>query len=105
MADNEGINQDQTVSSGIDQRLQTKLIADTIHELGACEAFANWVRQQELEYVLRRSGLRTLFAPTDQAFRPPASGDPPITSMIYTPCSRPIARRQMAQRELPKDGG
>src|SRR5436305_10354361 len=76
VADNEGINQDQTVSSGTDRRLQTKLISDTIHELGACEAFANWVRQQELEYVLRRSGLRTLFAPTDQAFRPPASGDP-----------------------------
>ena len=76
MADNEGINQDQTVTSGIDQRLQTKLMSDTIRELEGCQAFASWVRQQDLDYVLRRSGLRTLFAPKDEAFRPPASGDP-----------------------------
>jgi hypothetical protein len=76
VADNEGINQNQTVTSDTDQRLQTKLIADRIRELEGCQDFARWIREQELEYVLRRSGLRTLFAPTDQAFRPPASGDP-----------------------------
>jgi uncharacterized surface protein with fasciclin (FAS1) repeats len=76
VADNEGINQNQTVSSDIDQRLQTKLISDTIRELEGCQAFASWVGRQELDYVLGRSGLRTLFAPRDEAFQPPASADP-----------------------------
>lgn len=76
MADNEGISQNQTVDSGMDQRLQTKLIADTIDELEECKSFGQWIRSNELQYILRRSGLHTLFVPTDQAFRPPTSGDP-----------------------------
>jgi uncharacterized surface protein with fasciclin (FAS1) repeats len=76
LADNEGINQDQTVSSGIDERLQTKLIAETVNELDGCQSFAEWMRKQGLEYILRRSGLHTLFVPTNNAFRPPASEDP-----------------------------
>ena len=44
MADNEGINQDQTVSSGIDERLQTKLIAETVNELDGCQSFAEWMQ-------------------------------------------------------------
>jgi len=76
VADNEGINQNQTVNPGIDQRLQTKLIAETIGELEGCQSFAQWVRSNDLQYILRRSGLHTLFVPKDQVFRGPSSGDP-----------------------------
>ncbi len=75
MADNEG-TQNQTVDPGIDQTLQTKLIGETIGTLENCRSFANWVRDQGLEYILRRSGLHTLFVPADQGFQAPACGDP-----------------------------
>jgi len=76
VADNEGINQNQTVEPGIDRRLQTKLIGETIDAMEECRSFAKWVRDNGLEYVLRRSGLRTLFVPADQGFQAPVSGDP-----------------------------
>ena len=76
MAENEGISRNQTVDAGIDARLQTKLIAETIAELEGCQSFAGWVRDQDLQYILRRSGLQTLFVPTNEAFRVPVSGDP-----------------------------
>jgi uncharacterized surface protein with fasciclin (FAS1) repeats len=75
VADNEGINQNQTVSPDVDQRLQTKLIAETIEGLDDCKAFAEWVRSNELLYALRRGGLRTLFVPSDQGFQAPGSED------------------------------
>jgi uncharacterized surface protein with fasciclin (FAS1) repeats len=76
VANNEGLNQDQMVEPSVDQRLQTRLIAETIDDLDGCQSFARWVRETGLEYILRRGGLHTLFAPSDEAFRAPASGAP-----------------------------
>jgi uncharacterized surface protein with fasciclin (FAS1) repeats len=73
MASQEGINQDQTVEPGIDTRLQTRNIAERLAMLEECSTFSNLVREADLEYVLRRSGLRTLLAPRNEAlkdFRP-----------------------------------
>jgi hypothetical protein len=76
VSDNEGISQNQTVSPDVDQRLQTKLMGETIDGLQNCKAFAEWVRSNDLQHALRRGGLRTLFVPSDQGFRAPGSGDP-----------------------------
>ena len=75
VANNEGLNLDQMLALSVDQRLQTKLIADTINELDGCRSFAQWVRDADLGYMLRRGGLHTLFAPSDEAFHAPASDD------------------------------
>jgi hypothetical protein len=75
VAETRAISQNETVDPGIDQRLQTKLIWDTVRELDDCQAFAQWVRDNGLEYILRRSGLHTLFVPSNRAFRAPESGD------------------------------
>jgi uncharacterized surface protein with fasciclin (FAS1) repeats len=68
MASQEGINQDQTVDPGIDQRLGTQTIGDTLAKLEGCSKVLDLVRKNGLEYMLQVSGLRTFFAPTDQAF-------------------------------------
>ena len=69
MASQEGINQDQTVDPGIDTRLQTRSIAESLASLEECSAFSNLVREADLDYVLRRSGLRTLLAPRNESLR------------------------------------
>jgi uncharacterized surface protein with fasciclin (FAS1) repeats len=66
MANQDGTNQDQTVDPGIDTRLQTRNIADRLASLEECSTFANLVREADLQYVLRRSGLRTLLAPVNE---------------------------------------
>jgi uncharacterized surface protein with fasciclin (FAS1) repeats len=74
MASQEGISQDQTVDPGIDQKLQTTTIGETLARLQECSAFYKLVQGADLEYVLRRSGLRTLLAPRNEAlagFTPP----------------------------------
>lgn len=76
MASDEGINRDQMVDPGIDQRLRTKPLGDTLDQLEQCRSFAQWVRNADLGYLLRRSGLHTLLAPSDSAFQAPDSGSP-----------------------------
>ena len=66
MASQEGINQDQTVDPGIDARLQTRNIAERLATLEECSTLARLVREADLEYMLRRSGLRTLLAPRNE---------------------------------------
>ena len=67
MASQEGINQDQTVEPGIDQKLRTRNIAETLASLEQCSSLYNAVRQADAEYLLRRSGLHTLLAPQNSA--------------------------------------
>jgi uncharacterized surface protein with fasciclin (FAS1) repeats len=68
MASQEGISQDQTVDAGIDQRLQTRSIGETLASMEECSEFYKLLADADLLYVLRRSGLHTLFAPRNEAF-------------------------------------
>ncbi len=68
MASQEGISQDQTVDPGIDQRLQTRNIGETLASIEECSDFYKLLADADLLYVLRRSGLHTLFAPRNEAF-------------------------------------
>lgn len=67
MASQEGTSQDQTVDPGIDQRLQTRSIDETLSSIQECSAFYKMLADADLLYVLRRSGLHTLFAPRNEA--------------------------------------
>jgi transforming growth factor-beta-induced protein len=69
MASQEGTNQDQTVDSEIDTRLQTRNIADSLATLEECSTLSKLVREADAEYVLRRSGLRTLLAPNNESLK------------------------------------
>lgn len=69
MASQEGISQDQTVDAGIDTRLQTRNIAERLADLEECSTLARLVREANAEYVLRRSGLRTLLAPSNDSLK------------------------------------
>jgi uncharacterized surface protein with fasciclin (FAS1) repeats len=51
-------------------------MADTISDLEGCKLFSDWLRNAGLEYLLRRSGLHTLFVPNDAAFEGGRPGDP-----------------------------
>ena len=66
MASQEGISQDQTVDAGIDQRLQTRSLGETLAGIEECSAFYQMLVDADLLYVLRRSGLQTLFAPRNE---------------------------------------
>lgn len=76
MASQEGISQDQTVDPGIDQKLQTRTIAETLAKQEQCSRLVQLVRDGGLEYILRRSGLHTLFAPNDEAMNQETPSDP-----------------------------
>jgi len=67
MASQEGTSQDQTVDPGVDERLKTANIAETLARLDQCSALQKLVREADLEYLLRRSGLHTLLAPANDA--------------------------------------
>lgn len=67
MASQEGINQDQTVTPGIDQRLQTHTIGETLSGLDQCSVFRDLVRGAGVDARLRLSGLQTLLAPDNRA--------------------------------------
>jgi uncharacterized surface protein with fasciclin (FAS1) repeats len=67
MASQEGISQDQTVDPGIDERLETRSIGATLSRIEQCSKLLELVKGAELEYLLDRSGLRTLFAPNNEA--------------------------------------
>jgi|ERR1700685_2015935 len=67
MASQEGISQGQTVDSGVDEKLKTATIAETLARLEECSTLLKVVRDADLEYMLRRSGLHTLLAPRNEA--------------------------------------
>ena len=73
MASQEGINQDQTVSVDVDQRLQTQSMFETLGRLAECSTLCKLIESADLAYTLRRSGLRTLFALSNDAL----AGQPP----------------------------
>src|SRR5947209_5534632 len=68
MSSQEGLSKDQTVDPGIDEKLETRSIAETLARLDTCSKFRDLVRNAGLEYVLQRTGLHTLFAPNNDAF-------------------------------------
>lgn len=67
MASQEGISQDQMVDPGIDEKLKTTTIAETLARVQECSALYKLIQDADLGYVLRRSGLHTLLAPRNQA--------------------------------------
>lgn len=76
MASQEGINQDQTVDPGVDEKLKTVTIAETLPRLPECSSLYAIIRDADLEYRLRRSGLHTLFAPDNAALEGLELADP-----------------------------
>lgn len=76
MASQEGTSLDQTVDPGIDERLETHSIGETLARLEQCSKLRAFVQENQLEYLLEGSGLHTLFAPTDDAFGEPPASDP-----------------------------
>jgi len=67
MPGQQGTSQDQSVDARIDRKLQTTTIGDTLANIEECSAFRKLVQDADLDYVLRRSGLRTLLAPRNDA--------------------------------------
>ncbi len=67
MASQEGISQDQMVDPGLDEKLKTHSIGDTLNQLPECSRLAGLVAQAGAAYLLNRSGMHTLFAPVDAA--------------------------------------
>ena len=65
MSSQEGISQDQTVDTGIDSRLATANIRDTLERLSECSDFQKLVERADLGYLLRYPELQTLFAPVN----------------------------------------
>ncbi|MBV9676835.1 MAG: fasciclin domain-containing protein [Acidobacteriaceae bacterium] len=76
MASQEGINQDQTVDAGIDDKLQTHDMAGTLARLKECSLFYEIIEKAGLHGALGRSGLYTLFAPNNAAIGNHPPGDP-----------------------------
>ena len=75
MASQEGISHDQTVDPGIDERLETRSIGATLGRIEQCSRLLELVKGADLEYLLDRSGLRTLFAPNNQALEASSPSD------------------------------
>jgi uncharacterized surface protein with fasciclin (FAS1) repeats len=67
MASREGISQDQIVDPGIDEKLKTVTIAETLARMEECSTLLKLVRDADLEYMLRRSGLHTLLASNNES--------------------------------------
>lgn len=76
MAAQDGTNQDQTVDPGIDDRLQTHVIDETLTRLKECSLFYEIIDKAGLHGALGRSGLYTLFAPNNAALGKNTPGDP-----------------------------
>lgn len=75
MASQEGTTQDQTVDEGIDDNLRTHTIGETLARLPECTALSNLVERADASYLLRRSGLHTLFAPVNEALKQLSDGN------------------------------
>jgi uncharacterized surface protein with fasciclin (FAS1) repeats len=69
MPGQQGTSQDQMVDPGIDQKLQTRTIGETLGSIAECSAFYELIREADLSYILRRSGLHTLLAPRNDAMQ------------------------------------
>jgi uncharacterized surface protein with fasciclin (FAS1) repeats len=76
MAGQEGTSTNQTIDPGIDEKLETRTIAETLGRLENCSRLLELVRKNQLEYLLQRSGLHTLFAPNDDALGRSFPSDP-----------------------------
>ncbi len=67
MSDQEGISQDQAVDPGIDVKLATGNLWQRLQGIEECSRLQELVRSADLSYILERSALQTLFAPTNEA--------------------------------------
>ena len=67
MASQEGISQDQTAAPGVEEKLKTATIAETLARIEECSTLLRLVRDADLEYMLRRSGLHTLLASNNES--------------------------------------
>jgi uncharacterized surface protein with fasciclin (FAS1) repeats len=76
MAGQDGTNRDQTVDPGIDDRLQTHTMEETLAGLKECSLFYEVIIKAGLHGALGRSGLYTLFAPSNAAIGRHAPDDP-----------------------------
>ena len=76
MASQEGTSQNQMVDDGIDHRLQTRDLDGTLAGIPQCSAFYRLIHGADLDYLLRRSGLHMLLAPTDEAMAKNTPADP-----------------------------
>lgn len=76
MASQEGTSQNQMVDDGIDHRLQTRDLDGTLAGISQCSAFYRLIQGADLDYLLRRSGLHMLLAPTDEAMANNTPADP-----------------------------
>lgn len=65
MASQEGISLEQTVDSGIDSKLATHNIWDTLGHLNQCAAIRELIASKDLQYLLERVELQTFLAPID----------------------------------------
>jgi uncharacterized surface protein with fasciclin (FAS1) repeats len=55
------------VDDGIDHRLETRDLDETLAGIQQCSLFYRVIHDADLDYMLRRSGLHMLLAPTDEA--------------------------------------
>src|SRR3954454_16439760 len=76
MAGQDGTNRDQTVDPGIDEKLQTHTIAETLAKLKECSLFYEMVERAGLHGTLGHSALYTLFAPSNAALGKNTPSDP-----------------------------
>jgi uncharacterized surface protein with fasciclin (FAS1) repeats len=76
MAGQDGTNQDQTVDPGIDDKLQTHTMSETLAKLKECSLFYEMIDKAGLHGALGHSGLYTLLAPNNAALGKNTPGDP-----------------------------
>ena len=76
MAGQDGTNRDQTVDPGIDDRLQTHTMDETLAGLKECSLFYEIISKAGLHGTLGHSGLYTLLAPSNAALGKSAPDDP-----------------------------
>ena len=76
MAAQDGTNQDQTVDPGIDDRLQTHAMSETLARLKECSLFYEMINKSGLHSTLGHSGLYTLLSPDNAALGNNTPGDP-----------------------------
>lgn len=76
MAGQDGTNLDQTVDPGIDDRLQTHSMDETLARLKECSLFYEVIAKAGLHGALGHSGLYTLFAPSNAAIGKHPPSDP-----------------------------
>jgi len=68
MASQEGISQDQTVDPGIDTKLATHNIWETLGRLNQCGNIRQLIGGKDLQYLLERVELQTFLAPADDSW-------------------------------------